>query len=733
MDARPVLSMRQQATGLLLVVSLLLGVSIGFAPAASAQTELEVEAGFGGFHEFGADLVIRVRVETDRLVNGTLQAFPSAPFGSFPVVQAPVEAAGGTTKEFLLVFPSFQEWGGGIQVDLIEDGVATATALAQVRGLTEGELVGVLPGISAELEGVTSLSVPLGNARSFPIDQRWLDAGAGAIDALSSIVATNADLQTLSPGGADVIGQWIFSGGTLIVDEPAGLIASLGITAADTPTAVGHGVVMTTAWARSQGDSDTLLAPTARRMTMNNPFPEMTGDMPWFGGQLASELADDAGFGLPALGWVLGLLGLYIVLVGPLLWFVLRRIGKPRLLWTALPVLALVFTAGVWGVGSAIRSSTTSSHGTIIEIANGQAHTTSTILALSRNGGPVSLNLPEQWRIAPAEYNFGPSPSDGPTTRVRTGAGRNRIDVDLAAGQFTTMSGRGPADAYVNGVSAAASAPTNGAVSGSVTNNLSVELHEVVVFAGADGVNIGSIGPDVTVPFTFTAAGRDRFGEPVEMRLWQNAMNGRFGPFGEPLASNVEAKINISLWANYITENLGRSRPLGEVTIAGWTNDLPSTMDSSVESGRTLVVASAPIETQRGVLTDVANRRTVLRSPTQLDGGQPNFGAGFVLGSAWRFDVPADVDATTVGLHLPNQISKVELWVGNEWRTFEDTTSGLYSLPPEAIRNGSLTAKIFIDFDRGPTTLGPSLALRTITDADTPLDDFVSGNSGEQP
>lgn len=705
-----------------------LAAFVAAAPPASAEPALEVQAGFGGLHEFGADLVVRVLVETDRLVDGTLQALPNAQFGSVPVVEIQIEAAGGSTKEFLLVIPSFEQWGGAVQVNLIESGVTTASTNAAVNGLREGELVGVLPGLADELSGRTSFSVPIGTARTFPIDERWLDAGVGAIDALSSIVVTATDLQALSPANADVLDQWIFQGGTLIADEPAGLLPGVNITAEESPVAHGHGRVVITAWSRSQGDGSSIIAPAERRMTMDNPFPEMTGDMPWFGGQLATELANDAGFGLPPVPWVLGLLALYIVLAGPIAWFVLRRLGKARLLWSLLPAIALVFTAGIWLAGTAIRSNTTNAHGTIIEVADGRAHVSSTILALSRGGGRVTTNLPDSWRAAQSQTEpFGPGIAEGPTRLFRTGPGADRIDVDLAAGQFATITGRGTDPSFVGAVTAVANAPKNGTINGSVTNNLDIELHEVAVFTGGAGVNIGSIGPNATVPFTFNARGQDRFGEPIEAQLWRDSLDGRFGRFNGQQLADPDPKVNISLWSNYITENLGRSRPLGEITIAGWTNELASPLDSDVESGRTLLVASAPISIANDVLTDVANQRVILRSPTQLDGGEPNFGAGFVLGTAWRFDIPAGVDLSTIGLQLPGQISSIELWDGAAWRVTESTREGLYRLPEQVIHQGSVTAKIFIDFDRGPTTLGSGLALRTILPDETALDDLVAG------
>jgi hypothetical protein len=58
---------------------------------------------------------------------------------------------------------------------------------------------------------------------------------------------------------------------------------------------------------------------------------------------------------LPPIGGLIVLLGGYIVLIGPVNYLVLRRLDRREWAWLTIPVLAVVFTVGAYGFGSALR------------------------------------------------------------------------------------------------------------------------------------------------------------------------------------------------------------------------------------------------------------------------------------------------------------------------------------------------------------------------------------------
>lgn len=76
------------------------------APAA-AEPALEVEAGYvEGQIVPGRPIPVRVQVRADQLVTGPLTATPYALGVAGEAVTVPVEAAGGSVKDYLVVVPT---------------------------------------------------------------------------------------------------------------------------------------------------------------------------------------------------------------------------------------------------------------------------------------------------------------------------------------------------------------------------------------------------------------------------------------------------------------------------------------------------------------------------------------------------------------------------------------------------------------------------------------------------
>ena len=70
---------------------------------------------------------------------------------------------------------------------------------------------------------------------------------------------------------------------------------------------------------------------------------------------LVSAVSQLPSLALPPIGGMLALLGAYIVLIGPLNYVVLRRLDRREWAWLTMPALIVVFTAGAYGFGAALR------------------------------------------------------------------------------------------------------------------------------------------------------------------------------------------------------------------------------------------------------------------------------------------------------------------------------------------------------------------------------------------
>lgn len=71
--------------------------------------------------------------------------------------------------------------------------------------------------------------------------------------------------------------------------------------------------------------------------------------------QIVAALNSLPAVALPDLGLLFGLLALYIVLIGPINYLVLRRIDRREWAWVTMPVLVLVFGVGTYVVGMGLK------------------------------------------------------------------------------------------------------------------------------------------------------------------------------------------------------------------------------------------------------------------------------------------------------------------------------------------------------------------------------------------
>ncbi len=73
--------------------------------------------------------------------------------------------------------------------------------------------------------------------------------------------------------------------------------------------------------------------------------------------QIVSAASQLPSLALPPIGGLIGLLGAYILLIGPINYLVLRRLDRREWAWVTMPVLIVAFAAGAYGFGSFLRGS----------------------------------------------------------------------------------------------------------------------------------------------------------------------------------------------------------------------------------------------------------------------------------------------------------------------------------------------------------------------------------------
>lgn len=269
-------------------------------------------------------------------------------------------------------------------------------------------------------------------------------------------------------------------------------------------------------------------------------FPEGPPDMSrrdWEAGPMLSALTSLPSLELPAVRWVLLLLLVYILLVGPLNYLVLRRRRRLEWAWVTIPLLTLAFSGLSYGIGYGLRGGEVILNAlSIVEIPAPDSPTAQvrTYVGLfSPTKRAYSLQIPGDLLAGPLGTRFGgpwgPPVRGGRITVVQDAPTTVR---DLTVNQWSmqTFMAEGAVEAPVH--LEAALRYENGRLVGAVANTGTEPLRDAVVVFRNDFTRLGDLAPgerkEVTLPL---ATDGQRTGPPLSFRLFREQFE-RPGPGG---------------------------------------------------------------------------------------------------------------------------------------------------------------------------------------------------------
>ena len=653
-------------------------------PAAGAESRLDVSAGYGGFHVPGRSLPVQVTVTAERLVKGELVVLGS---GSSPRATLPVEVAGGSVKRFTLVVPGgVASSAGAVDVELRVGGRALGRGKAEVKAADDTELVGLGPQLAegGEMPGPAPLAIDAGVARFAALDAGLLASAPTSLEPLSAVGLAGGELAQLAPGVRAALLRWVGGGGHLLLDEAPGTTMD-GLPAEWQPgpagrAAAGIGEVRLTGDAMSAGRWAGLIEPSSvGRDDDNNGFfsPESVAD----------SLARDAGLRLPGLPWLLGFLGVYIAVVGPVTGFVLRWRRRPDLAWVVVPALAVAFTVLAYGAGNQLRPGAGLAHGTVLETRASGPVATSWVALTRRSAGTAQIALPGGWAISSSGSNNGNG--FGPATPVLTvGNSGPEAHLPLASGEFGVFKAAGPVS-VTGRLEVAASSASDGSAEGTVRNGLPFALDEVVVLVDGRRTRVGSLAPGEQKQWS--AAGARSF-DPSGSEAWMSEIGFR-----------SDGLVNFSLWQS-AQDDLGQDGDqTGTALAVGWTREWKPefTVDgrSRRAPGRTAVVGRAPVTVAGGRVTDVAVSADVVRGPSLNPFRGKWIGNNAGEASVVKMTLPPGPAGRHLMVRTSLPLSDVAVWHNGAW----------HHLGAAAIRGNDLQA--VLRFKRGIAINGRGFAI----------------------
>ncbi len=679
-------SSRSAAAAAAFVVAVLL---ILLAPAAGAETSLEVQTSAGNFGAGNSGtVVLLVTITADGAVEGELKVSAAQVL----VASQPVEVPGGSSKTVALTVPS-TTWEGYEVSFAAPDADDSATVRFNLREAEGNEIVAVFPAVAGRgMPETADLSVDVGQARLFAFDPRLLDFGGGVLNAFSYAIAAPADLQQLSETALADFFEWVsLDGGSLVLTaEPGDLTLPAGL-ALEFPgddqrlAWLGLGNVVF-AGDELDGGYDGFLAPLPTGPNDEGQY--------WVDSWIRTEgLARDAGVRVASIGVLVIVLGVYAILAGPVLWLALRRRSREPLLWLALPVLAIVVTGVLYGVGRQLRDAASTAHASIAVDVGGRQYSASYVLVTSPHGGSAGVTLAPGWSpltITGSGLEVG-FDSFGPDVAVSSAGGSvgsdRRLLLDLEPGGIGIVPAQASAPASGSAFSVTTRIEDNVLVA-DVVNQSPYHLHEVVIGTSGDArKRAESMAPgeswSVRLPLGVRFGG---FGDPFfEQVMWGASLfedefleEGGSGP-DDP----AQGRTSPAILGDFLIANLHLRRD-GLISVVGWTREpegpLKTHNGETVETGSTALMTVQRYDTAG---SDGSNEVSVLRDHSETSvidepgvGGCAGPSVTLRIGLVGGF---ATGEIPVLDL-FRSRVTSLDVWVGDSW-----VPAGLSELAPDSV------------------------------------------------
>lgn len=401
-----------------LAVSVLISILLLllFAPGAQAQNQspinLIIRPAFDGYCKESRWFPVRITVEnTGAEVTAQVQASYENRWNGRTAYGMELSLPAGARKEFFL-YVFAEGWTGKLTVSVTEK---HKTLIERNVNLTCDDvdtlLVGLLAETPSDYELLSDIAFFNGRSRVIPLQVTDLPDAPHGWQALDALVVSGADTGELTTEQRTALGVWLAQGGKLLVTggdawqrNTAGLTEYLPLTPTFTRRAKSLAPLATyfhLAWA---SDSSTTLAsgtlhPTGQTLIETEGLPLLTRrpiglgevyylaadpgvqplrewqgmetvythllgarvarprwlEWPWNDDKAVSAVATVPEIGLPNFLLVCGWLGVYLLVIGPVNFLILRQIKRPEWAWLTIPALVLGFSAFAYVSGFLYR------------------------------------------------------------------------------------------------------------------------------------------------------------------------------------------------------------------------------------------------------------------------------------------------------------------------------------------------------------------------------------------
>ena len=580
----------------------------------------------------GPDLEATLEIEG----GNQLAARGGGPPGGRAVYQTPVSLASGATKHFRTYVTL--DVAGNVDVRVVQSGRVIASS-AGTSGTTTGALVGVLSDLPTTLDVLAAVRAGGNAPNITHLTGTDLPDSSLVLRAFDLVAIDDFSTDTLTAAQRTALADYVTNGGSLFLGTggswhktlsglPSGIVPmtvtgstilpsvmSLGRLAnvevatgkinngtvwlAEGPlpllleSRVGEGNVSmaTFDWNQEQVagwvSSTTLLRQAFVRATFGSgsqpntspgvftKFGGFSTSLASKGGQFSQALSNLPALTLPAW-WLIGSLVLiYVLLVGPINYFVLRRINRRALAWVTVPLIAVVGSAGAYGAGVMTKGTAVQANQvSVLHVEQGWSHAYQEVYTglITPTRGDYEVGIGNGHPLVSPIYYYSGGLQDANQSLVRVNTATDAISLP----GMTAFNLRGFATEGMTSAPrlVAGAQLTGGQLVGTIQNASAIHFTDGVVLSGSSYQKLGPLQPNGSVSFSLAPSMGSPFnGQPVYMTIYPNVFTCCGGP--QPnTQSDVEreAELKTAVLSTLPTSGFnGISPASAEPTVVLWT------------------------------------------------------------------------------------------------------------------------------------------------------------------
>lgn len=406
-------------TLLVLLAGVLSPVGWSAVAAQSAGVTMGVTPLLGGHVKYGEWLPLRISLNNAGGDLEAEVRTEIAGTAGLAIYAVPVSLPAGARKEVILYVPP-PSFAQEFETRLVSgDQVLVSTRFSVITHPQNSYLIGLLTEDPQALQALNALALrQRGLVQAFRLSLADLPERAEALRSLDCLIVNDVDTTALKPAQVEALQVWIAQGGRLVLGGGAGAARTLaGLPEALRPVELAAptelaalpaladftgepvqvpGPFVATLPASLRGhallrqDGQPLLVQESQGAgwitylaldPTTSPFDAWAGILLFWqkllepGSALPSNTpidipqrsleAEQMSYALqnlpslapPSVRWLAILLGIYVLLVGPVNYLLLRRLRRLEWAWLTIPALTLAFSAGAFGAGYRLRGS----------------------------------------------------------------------------------------------------------------------------------------------------------------------------------------------------------------------------------------------------------------------------------------------------------------------------------------------------------------------------------------